>query len=292
MLITMITPIPGFSEPVSSLSHLLTAALGLAGAFFLIYRGRGNNNRVIGLSIYSFCVIFLFSMSGVYHLLEKGTDASYVLRILDYSGIFALIAGSFTPIHLILFRGIHRWLILMIVWTVAITGLTLTAIFFTSIAHWVYLTIFLSLGWMGLITFWKIYELYSKFLVKYLVLGGLSYSLGAVIEFLNWPTLWEGVIEPHEVFHFFVVIGAVFHWCLIYRIAKYPISSRVLFNVAEYPNQRYCAIATSEHKEIWANSREELKEKIYTWVEDQFHSEMRPSEVTLKFFQREDLEIR
>ena len=97
--------LPGFAEPISSISHLLYACIAFIASFFLLYRGRGNSQRFRGLFIYSLSLVYLFSMSGVYHLLSKGTTASYVLRILDYTGIYFLIAGSFTPIHLILFRN-------------------------------------------------------------------------------------------------------------------------------------------------------------------------------------------
>lgn len=284
-----ILPIPGFSEPFSSISHLLGAVIGFVGTFFLVYRGRGNNNRVIGLLIYSFCLVFLFSMSGVYHLLEKGHTPRYVLHVLDYTGIYVLIAGSFTPIHLILFRKLHRWLVLCLVWSLSITGLTLTAVFFDDIPEWLHLTFFLSLGWIGLFTMYNLYKIHSRKLLNLLVYGGLAYTMGAVAEFLRLPVVWPGVIGPHEVFHIFVLMGAWFHWRLIYKISKYPISSRITIIVKEYPDQTYKAVATSEHAQFSGESLEDIKSKVMSWVEQKFHNEMKPNLINFKYTKEEDV---
>ena len=108
LMLHQLTPIPGFSEPFSSISHLMFAVAGFIGTFVLLRKGKGNDFRLMGLALYSFCLVFLFSMSGVYHLLERGHTPNYVLGILDYAGIYVMIAGTFTPFHIILFRGLHR----------------------------------------------------------------------------------------------------------------------------------------------------------------------------------------
>lgn len=286
-----IIPIPGFSEPFSSISHLIGAFVAFIASFFLLYRGRGNNSRLFGLFVYSSCLVFLFSMSGVYHLLEKGHTANYVLKILDYTGIYGLISGTFTPIHLILFRGVHRWLVLAIVWVLSITGLTLTAIYFEEIPHSLSLTFFLSLGWFGFYTMWKLYQVHSKRLVIYLLLGGLSYTIGAVIEFAGWPILIPGVIESHEIFHVFVLLGAFFHWKLVYKISKFPISSEITINVTEFPGHVFHGVATSEHISFDASSIEEMKTKVMKWVDEKFHRDMRPEVIKFKFFKEEDIKL-
>lgn len=286
-----IIPIPGFSEPFSSISHLFFAVLGIVAAFFLLYRGRGNSRRQIGLFIYSSCLVFLFSMSAVYHLLEKGHTPNYVLRILDYCAIYIMIAGSFTPIHLILFRKAHRWLVLAIVWTLSITGLTLTAIFFDDIPQWLMLSFFLGLGWIGLFSMWHIYNIHSKSLFKLILSGGIAYSVGAICDLLNWPVLIDGVIGPHEVFHLFVILGAGLHWRLIYKIAKYPISSSITIIVKEYPGSNFIAEATSEHASFESNSLDDLKSQVRQWVKEKFHNDMTPETIKFKYFKEEDISL-
>ena len=284
-----IIPIPGFSEPFNSISHITSAVVAFISTFFLIYRGRGNSRRVIGLLIYSFCLVFLLSMSGVYHILEKGFTANYVLKILDYTGIYALIAGTYTPIHLILFRGIYRWSVLLLVWFFSIVGITLTAIFFKDIPEWLSLIFFLSMGWIGLYSMWNIYRVHSKKLVIYLIVGGLAYSLGAIIEFIGWPILITGIIESHEIFHIFVIIGALIHWKLIYEIARYPISSKIKIIVKEFPGNIFYAEATSEHAFFKASSMTEIKELVLQWIDKEFHHDMTPNLVNFKYFKEENI---
>jgi len=286
-----IIAIPGFSEPFSSISHLGSAGLSLIAAFLLVYRGRGNSGRVLSLLIYSFSLIFLFSMSGVYHLLEKGNVASYVLQILDYAGIYTLIAGSFTPIHFILFRGLRRWPVILLVWTLGITGLTLTAIFFKSIPEWLNLTFFLSMGWIGLYTLWNIFRLHSKQHLKYLLAGALFYSVGAIIEFARWPIVIPGVIETHEVFHIFVMLGAYSHWRLIFDIAGKPISSKVTIIVREFSDESFRAQATSENAIFEAKTLDGIKHQVMAWVKSEFHQEMLPKLINYKYFKEENIHL-
>src|SRR5207253_742757 len=120
-----ILPIAGFREPVSSLSHLIGAGVFAVLGFFPIRRGLGSPARVISLAVYVFATIFLLSMSGVYHLLDFGGSARAVLQRLDHGAIFVLIAGTFTPPHIILFRGPGRWGMLLLIWGAAAAGITL-----------------------------------------------------------------------------------------------------------------------------------------------------------------------
>ncbi len=153
--------LPGFYHPFSSMSHLLGAVAFFIYGIFLLRRGRGSRSRLIFLGVYVFSGIFLFSMSAVYHMLEvKGTPWR-VFERLDHCAIFVLIAGTFTPVHGILFRGLWRWLPLLFVWACAITGLTLKTIFFNEMPEWLGLTFYLSLGWIGALSGIALYKRYG-----------------------------------------------------------------------------------------------------------------------------------
>jgi channel protein (hemolysin III family) len=130
-----IQSIPGFTEPFSSISHLLASFSFLIIGMILVQKSFGNKSRVFSLGVFAASNIFLFAMSGVYHLLEKGSTANYVLQILDHDGIFLLIAGTFTPLHAILTRGYSRWPILVVVWLIGINGVVFTSIFFSDMPH-------------------------------------------------------------------------------------------------------------------------------------------------------------
>lgn len=211
-------PIPGFAEPVSSLSHLLSAGVFAALGFFLLRRGRGNMSHLLALGIFVFSCVFLLSMSGVYHLLTPGGAGHEVLQRLDHAAIFALIAGSFTPVHWILFSGWGRWGVLLLIWGLATTGITLKVIFFDNIPEWLGLMSYLGLGWIGLASGIDLWRRYGMAFVRPLVYSGLSYSLGGVLEFLRMPVLIPGVIGPHELLHAGVLAGIGFHFRFLFGV--------------------------------------------------------------------------
>lgn len=272
--------IPGFSEPFSSLSHLLGAGFFLVGWFILMRKARGNRSRVIALTLYSASLVFLFSMSGVYHLLEPELKPRYVLRHLDYAGIWILIAGSFIPLHILLFRGVKRWGILAPVWVTAITGISLQMVFFDTIPEWLSLSFFLFLGWIGLASMILIKKTHSSLSFKYLALGGFLYSFGAVLEFTRWPTLWSGVIGPHEVFHSFVVWGALSHWWYIYQQSNNPISKHLSIEITHFIEKKeYQGKGLNENILVSGKSIEEIDNKVEKWIDDNYMPSLRPDSV-------------
>ena len=218
--------IPGFSEPFSSLTHLLAAGIFLVLSIWLVINGRGHAGRMATLIIFSFSVVFLLSMSGVFHLLEPGGTGRMVLQRLDHAGIFLLIAGTYTPVHGILFKGWWRWGMLFLIWSIAITSITLKTIFFNDIAEWLGLSLYLGLGWFGIVSGILLYQRYGYQYIKPLIYGALAYTLGAVMEFMRTPELIPGIIGPHELFHIAVLFGIGYHFTFVFRFArpKAPIS--------------------------------------------------------------------
>lgn len=215
-----IISIPGFSEPFSSLSHLIASGIFLALGIWLMYRGRSSRARVFALAIFVFSVVFLLAMSGVFHLLEPGGTAREVLQRLDHAGIFFLIAGTFTPVHGVLFKRSLRWGVLLFVWTIAITGIVLKSIYFHDFAEWLSLSLYLGLGWVGALTGILLYRRFHFEFIKYLIYGAFAYTIGAIFEFLRTPVLIDGIIGPHEIFHIFVLFGISFHFMFIFQFSK------------------------------------------------------------------------
>ena len=204
--------IPGFADPVSSISHLVATVLFGFAAVSLLKSGRGHPGRMLALAIYAGSVVLLFSMSGVFHLLPRDTAGREVLQRLDHASIFVLIAGTFTAVHGMLFRGWLRWGVIAFVWVVTATAIPLKTVFFEEMPEWLGLTLYLAFPWIGLISGLLIWRRRG---VRYIVpfaLGGVSYTLGALLDFAKWPNPWPGVIHAHELFHFFVIAGAAFHW--------------------------------------------------------------------------------
>lgn len=207
----------GFAEPVSSWTHLGAAGVFFFLSFSLLGRGGTGAGRFLSLFVFVLSCVFLLSMSGVYHLLGKNGGGSLILQRLDHAAIFVLIAGTITAVHTIYFSGFLRWGMIGAVWVVAAAGITLKTVFFTAIPEWLSLMVYLSLGWVGVISGAALWQRHGFSLMRPLLVGGLAYTVGAIIEYLRQPVLIEGVVGPHELFHVAVVLGISFHWWFIYH---------------------------------------------------------------------------
>jgi channel protein (hemolysin III family) len=209
-----------FYDPFSAASHLLGAAVFLLLGLLLLRRAGGNGVRRAVLGVYAFACVFLMAVSGVYHMTVTGGAANRVMVRLDHGAIFLLIAGTFTPVHAILFRGPLRWAPLVIIWTVAAGGIVLKTAFTETVAEWVSLTLYLAMGWFGTAAGIVLWRRHGFAFIRPLLFGGIAYSAGAVMDFLRWPAVVvPGVIHAHEVFHVAVLTGAAFHFAFIWGIA-------------------------------------------------------------------------
>lgn len=214
-----IIPIPGFSEPFSSLSHLVGAGVAAVLSPGLIRRGRGSSGRVTALALFAFSCALLLAVSGVYHLLTPETTARVVMQRVDHAAIFVLIAGTITAAHAILFCGLWRWGMIVLIWLLAATGIVLKVFFFEGVSEALGLGFYLGMGWIGVISGVRVWRLYGGELLRPLIAGGLAYTAGAVLEFCRWPELAPGILGPHELFHLCVLAGVGFHWVFVNRFA-------------------------------------------------------------------------
>ncbi len=282
----------GLHDPISAWSHLLAAVGFFISGFYLLYKGRGSKLRLTSFLLYLFALIFLFSMSGTYHLLAYNTPARDVLQMLDHAAIWILIAGTFIPIHTLMFRGPKRWAVLTLVWVITIPGVILTTVFFSTLPEYISLSLYLGLGWIGILSAYFIVKAYGKKEVLYLFLGGLAYTIGAVLEFLRWPSFFDGVINAHDFFHIFVIIGASLHWYLIYQRADWPIYKDQTFLVYHnHERTHYRAYAKSDHIYVEAESLDALKEKIYAAIEQKYHKNLPIEKIILRFQEEEILDM-
>lgn len=206
------------NDPFSALTHLFGAIVFAIAGVYLVRRDDPRSRRV-PLAIFAAAAVTLLLASTLFHWLPSGTGARAVAQRLDHAAIFTLIAATFTPIHVILFRGVLRWGVLALVWTSAVAGLTLKTVFFNDVPEALGVSAYLALGWVGLFSMCFIFWRYGARFVSPLVLGGLAYTAGAVCEFTGQPTLITGVIKSHEVFHLAVLVGLGCHWMFINRIA-------------------------------------------------------------------------
>jgi channel protein (hemolysin III family) len=206
------------SELVSAGTHLLGAACAAWAGRGLIRRGR-DAEQVASLAIYVVCVVAMLLASGVYHLAGEHHPLRSTLQRIDHAAIWLQIAGTFTPIHIVFFRGLWRWTPLVIVWTGAASGVVLKLFFFSAVAESPGLMLYLGLGWFGVLSVVQLVRERGVATIAPIFLGGVWYSTGAVLELNRWPTLVAGAVEPHQLFHLAVLAGVAHHWSFIHRWA-------------------------------------------------------------------------
>ena len=229
-------------------------------------------------------------MSGTYHLLGHGTTGRSVLQRLDHAGIWFLIIGTFTPVHVILFSGIWRWGILFLVWSTGITGLVLEVVFFTDFPEYLSLTFYLLLGWVGLLSGWGYKRYHGDRNIVWLIYGGLLYSIGAVLDFSRWPNVFPGVVAAHELFHLFVLGGIFCHWRFMESIAGMGLTARLTIMVKRRIKGPSFATATSEHIRFAFSSRDEFLKKFHQHVNRVYRDYRCPSAVRIQYVDEEFLD--
>ena len=185
----------------------------------LLLRGRGNGPRLTSLAVFCLGTVVLLTISGLYHLLDPGNAARAFVRRLDHVAIFILIASSFTPSLIILFRGKTRSVLLLVVWLYALVAIAFKMAYFHQISPGQGLALYLLMGWIGVYPCILICKRYGFHFMQLVVWGGVAYSIGGLLEVFNWPVMVPGVVQWHEVFHVAVLIGLAFHWAFAFTIA-------------------------------------------------------------------------
>ena len=171
--------------------------------------------------------VLLLTLSSFYHMLWP-SDLRDLMKRLDIAAVFVLIGGSMTPVHMILFRGFHRWAPLLLVWTTALSGIVMRMFIYKDLSLVMGTSLFLVFGWGGAITGFVLWRHYGWRFIEPFVWGGVAYTIGAIVIGFHWPVLIAGVIGPHEIWHIAVLAGLGFHWQFIWRIADetVPIGAR------------------------------------------------------------------
>jgi hemolysin III len=206
-----------FREPASAWTHFAGLMLSLPAILPLWRRSGDNPGKRISLLIYWLSLVSCYAASTLYHGVRVPPDQLARFIRLDSVGIFALIAGSYTPLAWNLMRGRWRLWTLSAVWGTAIGSIILIASgrgFSTVLGTCVYL----GMGWGVVVCYARIARLVSHRALLPLIVGGLSYSVGAVLNLLHWPALWPDVFDTHALFHLFVIAGSVAHYWFILKV--------------------------------------------------------------------------
>jgi hemolysin III len=202
-------------EVFNTASHLVGCIFALLGGTYLIVQSAvlGDVYKIIGFSIYAFTLVFMFLASTLMHGLTG--RVSKVFLVLDYVSVFLLIAGTLTPLLLIVLRNHVGWTIFGVVWFVSLVGISLRSTIH-SLPKWVTNTFFVALGWVGAIVGIALYGVLPLFAIVLLALGGIVYTVGSFIFYFEKPNFLPGKFGFHEVWHIFVLIAAFLHWYMMY----------------------------------------------------------------------------
>ena len=202
-------------ERVNTITHLAASCFALVGSAILVAQAgaQGDPWKIVGFGVYAFSVLMLFVSSTLHHGIDH-PRVNELLRTLDYDSVFLLIAGSVTPLVLVLFRTTYGWAVLGAVWLIAAAGITLRSVLRT-LPKYVTNTLYITLGWMPVLLAGAGASLpFGAYAL--MAAGGLVYSVGVVLFVVEKPNPVPGVVGFHEIWHVLVVLGALLHYLLMY----------------------------------------------------------------------------
>lgn len=209
-----------FRDPVSGLTHLFGALASLIGLIILIrYELNIPNSTPLGLTaviMFGISLILLYTASSVYHLVKSSDKVIKTLRKLDHSMIFILIAGTYTPVCLISLHGKLRWIMFISIWVLAIIGVSFKMIWFNC-PRWLSTLFYVFMGWIAVFLISPISKAINIKGIVWLILGGVFYTVGAVIYAAKWPKINSKVFGFHEIFHLFVLVGSFCHYFMVFK---------------------------------------------------------------------------
>jgi hemolysin III len=216
---TTVPPITSrFRDPFSGFSHLFGALVGLFVLFFLVIHSlEGDIWQVVSVAVFGVTMILMFGSSAVYHLTQGSDEKILKLKRIDHMAIFAMIAGTYTPICVIALRDTFGWTLLITVWSLAFSGILLK-ILWIGAPRWLSTLIYLAMGWACVFGLSTIKEVMPATSFDWLVYGGISYTVGAIVYGTKWPDPWPKAFGFHEIWHIFVMAGAFSHAISVYYL--------------------------------------------------------------------------
>ncbi len=201
-------------EPVNGLTHLIAAGIAVMGLIVLLTISWGDTGKVISLTIYGSSMIVLFLASGIYHSINADPDTMLKLRKFDHSAIYLLIAGTYTPICYNMLDGFWKWGMLAIIWSLALVGIIIK-MFFIDAPRWITAGVYVIMGWLCIIGVKELLVALPLGALIWMTVGGIIYTLGAVVYITKSMDFIPGVFGFHEVWHIFVILGALAHFIAI-----------------------------------------------------------------------------
>ena len=206
-------------DPGSVITHFIGMLMAIFAAVPLLIKAASEPGRIyiISLAIYAASLILLYAASTTYHTFDISEKVNTVLKKIDHMMISVLIAGSYTPVCLIVLRGRTGLILLTIVWSIAIAGILIKA-FWVYCPKWVSSVLYIGMGWTCVLAFTQILNNMSPAAFGWLLAGGIIYTVGGVIYALKLPIFdnRHKNFGSHEIFHLFVMGGSACHFVVMY----------------------------------------------------------------------------
>jgi hemolysin III len=191
-------------------SHAYAFFVALVAAVLLIVLTPGGAPRMAA-AVYGAGLCAVFGGSGLYHRWRWNPRWRPLLRRVDHSTIYLFIAASYTPVGMLVLSGTVQWIVLITVWSGALAGVTLSVAWINA-PRFVCALCYVALGWVAVIAFPQMSSELPGIALALLGVGGLLYTIGAVIYALGRPNPWPKVFGFHEIFHVFVILAATAHF--------------------------------------------------------------------------------
>ena len=208
-------------DPGSAITHFIGMLMAMFAATPLILRAMRapDTVHVISLSIFIVSMILLYAASTTYHTFDLSERTNKILKKLDHCMIFVLIAGSYTPICLIVLHGRTGLMLMALVWSIAILGIIFKLCWVTC-PKWVSSVLYIAMGWVCVLAFTQILNSLPAAAFNWLLAGGIIYALKLPI--FNAHHKYFG---SHEIFHLFVMAGSICHFIMMFEyVAVLPLA--------------------------------------------------------------------
>ena len=206
-------------DPGSALTHFIAMLAAMIAATPLLIKAASvpGTMHIKALSIFIVSMILLYAASTVYHTFDISEHVNKILRKIDHMMISVLIAGSYTPVCLLVIGGRKGITLLCIVWAFAIVGILIKA-FWVFCPKWVSSVLYIGMGWTCVLAFSTILDNLSAAAFGWLLAGGIIYTVGGVIYALKLPIFnsKHKNFGSHEIFHLFVMGGSICHFVVMY----------------------------------------------------------------------------
>ena len=206
-------------EPGSAITHYIGMMLAMIAAVPLLIKATYSQDvkHVIAMLIFIISMILLYGASTLYHSVNLTGNALKIFKKIDHMMIFVLIAGSYTPVCMLVLDKAQGYPLLALVWGTAIAGMIMK-LFWVTCPKWVSSVVYIAMGWECIFVFRPLLDTLPVGAFVWLLVGGIIYTVGGVIYALKIPVLDKihKYFGLHEIFHLFVMGGSFCHFMFMY----------------------------------------------------------------------------